>query len=178
MNRRTARPAAALLLTVGLLGPACGGDDATTDSDDSPAMEEPAGNTTSTSGDGMTAGAAEKPEVEVPDGPPPTELQIKDLVVGTGAEAKPGTTAVMHYVGVAYSTKEQFDASWDKGRAYPVELGTGGVIDGWEQGVPGMKVGGRRQLIIPPALGYGERGVGPIKPNETLVFVIDLLSVE
>jgi len=119
-----------------------------------------------------------KPEVTVPDGPPPTKLEIKDLIKGTGAEAVAGKSVTVQYVGVSYSTKKQFDASWDSGRPFPFELGSGQVIQGWDQGVVGMKVGGRRQLIIPPDLGYGDRGAGgDIKPGETLVFVIDLLSV-
>lgn len=119
-----------------------------------------------------------KPEVTVPDGPPPTELAIKDLIEGTGAEAVAGKSATVQYVGVSYSTKKQFDASWDNGRPFAFDLGSGRVIDGWDQGVPGMKVGGRRQLVIPPDLGYGDRGAGSdIKPGETLVFVIDLLTV-
>ncbi|MEO7836885.1 MAG: FKBP-type peptidyl-prolyl cis-trans isomerase [Acidimicrobiales bacterium] len=119
-----------------------------------------------------------KPEVAVPDGPPPTKLEITDLIEGTGKEAAGGQNVTVHYVGVSYSTKKQFDASWDNGQPFPFNLGSGAVIDGWDQGVPGMKVGGRRRLIIPPDLGYGDRGAGSdIKPGETLVFVIDLLSV-
>ncbi|MDQ3945767.1 MAG: FKBP-type peptidyl-prolyl cis-trans isomerase [Actinomycetota bacterium] len=126
-------------------------------------------------GDG--GGEASKPKVEIPDGPPPTELKIKDLKVGTGAEAVAGKTVTVHYVGVSWSDKEQFDASWDTGRPFPFILGAGDVIQGWDEGVVGMKVGGRRQLTIPPALAYREFGKGPIKPNETLVFVVDLLNV-
>jgi peptidylprolyl isomerase len=122
-------------------------------------------------------GEGSKPKVEVPDGPPPSELTIKDIKVGTGAEAVTGKQVTVHYVGVSYSDKEQFDASWDSGTPFPFILGTGAVIQGWDEGVAGMKVGGRRQLIIPPALAYKEFGQGPIKPNETLVFVVDLLEV-
>jgi peptidylprolyl isomerase len=119
-----------------------------------------------------------KPKVEVPEGPPPTELQVEDLKVGTGAEATAGTQVEVHYVGVAYSTKKQFDSSWDRGQPLPFPLGAKRVIKGWEQGVPGMKVGGRRRLIIPPDLAYGPGGFPPaIGPNETLVFVVDLVSV-
>ena len=126
-----------------------------------------------------TGGSTEtKPVVTVPSGPPPTTLQVKDLVVGTGAAAAAGQTLTVQYVGVAYSTKKQFDASWDRGQPFPFTLGQGQVIPGWDQGLVGMKVGGRRQLIIPPALGYGAQGSGStIAPNETLIFVIDLLSV-
>ena len=128
----------------------------------------------------MTSPAADatKPTVEVPDGPPPTELVVEDLSVGSGREATPGTTCTMQYVGVAWSDKKQFDASWDRGEPFTFGLGQGMVISGWDQGVAGMKVGGRRRLTIPPELGYGARGAGgAIKGNETLVFVVDLLGV-
>ena len=119
-----------------------------------------------------------KPTVEIPDGPPPTELVIEDLTVGDGAEAVSGQTCTMQYVGHAWSTKGQFDASWDRGQPFTFGLGQGMVIGGWDQGVAGMKVGGRRKLTIPPELGYGARGAGgAIGPNETLVFVVDLLGV-
>ncbi|GII21633.1 FKBP-type peptidyl-prolyl cis-trans isomerase [Planosporangium mesophilum] len=121
---------------------------------------------------------ASKPTVEFPEGDAPTELQIKDLVEGEGAEAKAGDQVVVHYVGVAHSTGEQFDASWDRGSPFTFPLGGGRVIAGWDQGVQGMRVGGRRQLTIPPQLGYGDRGAGGvIKPGETLIFVVDLLDV-
>jgi peptidylprolyl isomerase len=119
-----------------------------------------------------------KPEITIPDGPPPTELVVEDLTVGDGAEAVPGTTCTMQYVGHAWSTGTQFDASWDRGEPFTFGLGAGMVIAGWDQGVAGMRVGGRRRLTIPPHLGYGARGAGgAIKPNETLVFVVDLLAV-
>jgi peptidylprolyl isomerase len=119
---------------------------------------------------------ATKPSVDVPDGPPPTELVVEDLSVGDGPEAVAGTTCTMQYVGVSWSTGRQFDASWDRGREpFRFALGTGGVIPGWALGVVGMKAGGRRQLVIPPDLGYGPQGDPPdILPNETLVYVIDL----
>ena len=121
---------------------------------------------------------SQKPSVEIPDGPPPTELVVEDLVVGEGAEAKAGTTPNMQYVGVAWSSRKQFDASWDRGQAFSFRLGQGQVIAGWDQGVAGMKVGGRRRLTIPAELGYGARGAGgAIGPGETLVFVVDLLAV-
>jgi peptidylprolyl isomerase len=124
------------------------------------------------------AGAGTKPKVTVPSGNPPTTLQKKDLIVGKGAEATAGKKVTVQYVGVAFSTKKQFDASWDSGRAFPFTLGAGNVIKGWDEGVPGMKVGGRRQLVIPPDLAYGPNGYPPvIGPNETLVFVVDLVSV-
>jgi peptidylprolyl isomerase len=118
-----------------------------------------------------------KPEVVVPEGEPPADLQIEDLVVGDGAEAQPGQQVSVHYVGVAWSTQQQFDASWDRGQAFEFGLGAGQVIEGWDRGVAGMKVGGRRRLIIPSDLGYGPRGAGGvIKGGETLIFVVDLLG--
>lgn len=119
-----------------------------------------------------------KPEVTIPDADAPTELQIDDLQVGDGATATAGQQVDVHYVGVSWSTGEQFDASWDRGDTFSFRLGAGQVIPGWDQGVAGMQVGGRRRLTIPPALGYGARGAGGvIAPNETLVFVVDLVGV-
>lgn len=121
----------------------------------------------------------EKPEVDFPDGPPPTDLQITDLTVGEGAEAQPGSEVSVHYVGVAHSSGEEFDASYNRGAPLAFPLGAGRVIQGWDQGVTGMKVGGRRRLVIPPHLGYGDRGAGGvIKPGETLIFVVDLVNVK
>ena len=126
----------------------------------------------------MSANASEKPEIDFPGGEPPAELEITDVTVGTGEEASAGHTAVVHYVGVAFSTGEEFDASWNRGEPFSFRLGAGNVIAGWDRGVQGMKVGGRRKLVIPPELGYGERGAGSaIAPGETLIFVVDLLSV-
>ncbi|MDQ6796839.1 MAG: FKBP-type peptidyl-prolyl cis-trans isomerase [Actinomycetota bacterium] len=120
----------------------------------------------------------DKPDVSVPSGEPPAELAIEDLAVGDGAEATPGTQVEVHYVGVAWSNGKQFDASWDRRSTFSFGLGEGQVIAGWDRGVAGMKVGGRRRLTIPPDLGYGSRGAGgAIGPNETLVFVVDLVGV-
>ena len=120
----------------------------------------------------------EKPEIDFPGGEPPTDLLITEVWEGTGAEAKAGDMVQVHYVGVAFSTGEQFDASWDRGDPLRFQLGVGQVIAGWDRGVQGMKVGGRRQLIIPPDLAYGDRGAGrDIAPGETLIFVCDLVSV-
>ena len=120
----------------------------------------------------------EKPEIDFPDGPPPTELEVTDLIEGDGDEAVAGKTVSVHYVGVALSTGEEFDASYNRGSAFQFPLGGGRVIAGWDQGVQGMKVGGRRRLVIPPHLGYGDRGAGGvIKPGETLIFVVDLVGV-
>jgi peptidylprolyl isomerase len=122
--------------------------------------------------------ALERPLVEPPEGNPPVELEIDDLIVGDGDEAVPGKSVTVHYVGVAWSTGEEFDASWNRGDTFAFGLGAGQVIGGWDQGVQGMKVGGRRRLTIPPHLGYGAQGAGGvIKPNETLIFIVDLLAV-
>ncbi|MBW8751425.1 MAG: FKBP-type peptidyl-prolyl cis-trans isomerase [Propionibacteriales bacterium] len=120
----------------------------------------------------------DKPEIDFPEGTPPTDLEITDLTEGSGAEATAGSTVSVHYVGVAHSTGEEFDASYNRGAPLDFRLGVGQVISGWDQGVQGMKVGGRRKLVIPPHLGYGDRGAGgAIKPGETLIFVVDLLDV-
>jgi peptidylprolyl isomerase len=120
----------------------------------------------------------DKPDVGPIEGEPPAELQIEDLTVGGGDEAKPGQHVTVHYVGVAHSSGKEFDASYNRGEPFAFPLGGGQVIQGWDQGVAGMRVGGRRKLTIPPSLGYGARGAGGvIKPNETLIFVVDLLGV-
>jgi peptidylprolyl isomerase len=114
----------------------------------------------------------------VPSGAPPKQLEKTDLIEGIGAEAKSGDKVTVQYVGVGYDSGEEFDASWNRNEPFPFTLGASEVIPGWDQGVEGMKVGGQRELIIPPELAYGETGAPPaIGPNETLVFVIDLLAV-
>ena len=119
-----------------------------------------------------------KPEVTIPSESAPTELIIDDIIVGSGEEATPGRNVSVHYVGVAWSDGNQFDASWDRDESFDFRLGAGQVITGWDNGVAGMKVGGRRRLTIPPELGYGSQGAGGvIKGGETLVFVVDLLNV-
>ena len=118
-----------------------------------------------------------KPEIDFPAGEAPAELVVVDLLEGDGQEAKPGDHAEVHYVGVAWSTGEEFDASWNRNDTFAFPLGAGRVIAGWDQGVVGMKVGGRRRLEIPPHLGYGSRGAGAIKPGETLIFVVDLVGL-
>jgi peptidylprolyl isomerase len=120
----------------------------------------------------------DKPEIDFPGGEPPADLEIKDIWEGDGPAAKAGDTVSVHYVGVAFSTGEEFDASWNRGTPLRFQLGVGQVIPGWDRGVQGMKVGGRRQLTIPAHLAYGDRGAGnAIKPGETLIFVCDLVSV-
>ncbi|MDQ3449565.1 MAG: FKBP-type peptidyl-prolyl cis-trans isomerase [Actinomycetota bacterium] len=116
-----------------------------------------------------------KPEIDAPDGPAPTELVITDMVVGEGAEAVPGAKVKVHYVGVEHDTGEEFDASYNRGA--PIEFPLRGLIQGWQDGIPGMKVGGRRKLVIPPLLAYGPVGGGHKLSGKTLVFVIDLLAV-
>jgi peptidylprolyl isomerase len=123
--------------------------------------------------------APQKPEVEKPSGDIPFELIIDDILVGDGDEAVAGKKVSVHYVGVAFSTGDEFDASWNRGQAFSFKLGKGQVIPGWDAGVQGMKVGGRRKLTIPSAMAYGARGAGNvIKPHEPLVFVVDLLAVD
>ena len=130
------------------------------------------------SSDAPGVAATTKPKVQVPDGPPPSKLQVKDITEGSGPEAKAGDNLSMQYVGVVYKTGKEFDASWDRGQPFDFTLGQGSVIPGWDQGIVGMKAGGRRELIIPPDLGYGATGSPPsIPPNATLVFVVDLISI-
>lgn len=141
-----------------------GGDDSSTES--------------SAAGTTAEVDTSKKPEVEVPEGSPPKQLAIKDLVKGTGAVAKDGDEVTVQYVGVGYESEEEFDSSWSRNEPFTFQLGSSQVIPGWDQGVKGMRVGGRRELIVPPDLAYGEAGVPPdIGPNETLVFVVDLVEV-
>jgi peptidylprolyl isomerase len=148
----------------------CGGGDDSTSTDGG-------GETTSASAPAESTEA--KPTVEVPSGPPPKQLETEDLVEGEGAAAKPGDEVSVQYVGVNYKTGKEFDSSWSRGaEPFTFPLGEGFVIAGWDQGVEGMKVGGRRELTIPPELGYGAAGSPPtIPPNETLVFVVDLVAL-
>ena len=112
-----------------------------------------------------------------PKGDPPSELVIRDIVKGKGPKAKAGDTLTMQYEGTAWSNGQQFDASWDAGRPLPFQLGAGMVIPGWDEGMVGMQKGGRRLLVIPPDMAYGPTGSGPIGPNETLIFVVDLVNI-
>lgn len=119
-----------------------------------------------------------KPTILVPPGPPPSQLQVNDLIVGTGPPAQARDMVTVQYVGVSYSTKREFDASWNRGQPFSFQLGVGSVIPGWDEGVVGMKVGGRRELIIPPSLAYGVQSPGPgIVANDTLIFVIDMVKI-
>ncbi len=120
----------------------------------------------------------ERPQIDKPEGDIPFDLGVEDITVGDGAEAAVGTKVSVHYVGVAFSSGEEFDASWNRGQPLAFQLGVGRVIKGWDEGIVGMKVGGRRRLTIPAHLAYGDRGSGKvIKPGETLVFVVDLVDV-
>lgn len=122
----------------------------------------------------MSESALSKPEIEFPEGPAPTELEIVDLVEGTGDEALASSTVEVHYLGVDYESGEEFDSSW--GRGEPINFPLRSLIQGWQIGIPGMKAGGRRKLIVPPAQAYGASGPHPLA-GKTLIFVIDLLSV-
>lgn len=118
-----------------------------------------------------------RPEIDFPEGEPPADLVVVDEIEGSGTQVEAGMTVTTHYVGVSYSTGEEFDASWNRGQPLSFRAGVGQVISGWDQGLLGMKVGGRRRLVIPPHLGYGSRGAGnAIAPNETLIFVVDLVD--
>jgi peptidylprolyl isomerase len=123
----------------------------------------------------MTQSSSSKPTVEHPDGPAPSDLQITDLTVGDGAEAVPGATVEVHYVGVEFDSGDEFDSSWNRGES--IEFPLRGLIQGWQDGIPGMKVGGRRQLTIPPELAYGPAGGGHRLSGKTLIFIIDLIAV-
>ena len=169
------------LATASVLLFGCGNDDgesvATDSSTQTPTSIEIVP-TPTPAGDVDNADLSVKPLVTIPPSSPPTELLIEDLVVGSGSPVDVGDFLIMDYVGVSYSTGLQFDASWDRGSPFPFELGAGRVIQGWDQGIVGMSVGGRRSLTIPPDLGYGVNGSGSgsIGPNETLVFVVDLIA--
>ena len=167
--------------TAGILLLGCGNDGGQSAASDS-STEVPTSieivPTPTPAGDVDNADLSVKPLVTIPPSSPPTELVIEDLVVGSGSPVGVGDFLIMDYVGVSYSTGLQFDASWDRGSPFPFELGAGRVIQGWDQGIVGMSVGGRRSLTIPPELAYGENGSGSgsIGPNETLVFVVDLIA--
>jgi peptidylprolyl isomerase len=163
---------AGIALAAGLAG--CGGSSAK-----GVAQAPSAGLTAPPPPPALPAALRQKPTVTVPTGPAPKHLVIKDLIKGTGAVATPASTVTVQYVGVLYKTGKQFDASWDDGSGQPVQFSlASGVIKGWTEGIPGMRVGGRRELIIPPSLAYGKKGAGSkIPPNSTLIFVIDLHAV-
>jgi peptidylprolyl isomerase len=170
----------ALLLGAGVA--ACGDDDDDSAGSGSEAAATPAPTEEASGGaDAVVAGVSKdteaKPEVPAPAGDPPAELVTEDIVKGKGRAAKAGDQVTMQYVGVSWSNGQQFDASWDRQEPFPFQLGAGMVIAGWDEGIVGMKKGGRRVLVIPPEMGYGPQGSGPIGPNETLVFVVDLVDI-
>jgi peptidylprolyl isomerase len=168
-------------LVSALLVAACGGDDDAGGGGGSGATS--AGTAAATSSPAATASIRDtstKPVLDpLPTGPPPRTLDETDIVRGTGRQAKQGDTVVMQYVGWGYANGKQFDASWDRGEPFTFTLGAGDVIKGWDKGIVGMRVGGRRKLVIPPDLGYGEAGAGPdIGPGETLIFIVDLQAIK
>jgi peptidylprolyl isomerase len=156
----------------------CGGSSSTTTSPTTASSESP-GEGQGGGNSSLENGNFAKPEVKVPTGPPPKKLVKEEIRKGNGATAKAGDEITVQYVGVGYESGEQFDASWDRGEPFTFTLGAGEVIPGWDEGIVGMKVGGRRELIIPPELAYGSAGSPPvIGPNETLIFVVDLLEAK
>lgn len=158
-------PAMPIVVCIALVLAGCGGGDSSGESTESTATEATA--------------SKKKPKVTVPKGAPPKKLVVEELEEGTGAEAKSGDAVTVQYLGVKYKDGKEFDSSWSGDEPFTFRLGAGLVIPGWEKGVEGMKVGGRRELVVPPELAYGKAGSPPkIGPNETLVFVIDLLLVE
>jgi peptidylprolyl isomerase len=164
-----------LILIIGaclaLVVAGCGSDDSTTSSS--------SGEETASSQESEAPKKKTKPKVEKPSGAPPKELVTNDLEEGSGPAAKAGDVVTVQYVGVNYKTGKEFDSSWSRSEPFSFTLGAGEVIPGWDQGIEGMKVGGRRELIIPPELGYGTAGAPPaIPPNETLIFVVDLEAIE
>jgi peptidylprolyl isomerase len=187
-------PIIALCLALALAIAGCGGGDDSTSGDTTASADaaspSEATTTEETTAEETTTEAtspqrakpnpklAKKPKVTVPSGPPPKQIETKELVEGSGAEAKSGDQVTVQYVGVGYKSGEEFDASWDRGEPFTFTLGGGEVISGWDEGVAGMKEGGRRELILPPEFAYGETGAPPaIGPNETLIFVVDLVAV-
>ena len=163
---------------------ACGDDDDSSNdgggSADTTAQQDTGTETTSPAdAEAALKDTSKKPVIPKPTGSPPRKLVKEDIVKGTGPGAKNGDTVVVHYVGMNFSNGQEFDASWDTGSPFPVQLGAGMVIKGWDQGLVGIKKGGRRKLTIPPELGYGAEGYPPdIPPNETLVFVVDAVDIQ
>jgi peptidylprolyl isomerase len=166
----------AAVLAIGVA--ACGGDD-----DGGSTAATPTATATSAPANvdaiakGIGKDTTKKPKILTPEGEPPSKLVVRDIVKGKGPKAKLGDQLTMNYVGVGWSNGQQFDASWDRGQTFPFRLGAQMVIPGWDRGMVGMREGGRRLLIIPPELGYGPQGAGPIGPNETLVFAVDLEKI-
>ena len=170
---------AALLVAFALLPAGCGGEETESSAPSPPEPQEArVERTDSLRALGVSSDTSQKPEGFRLPPRPPNALQFHDVVEGDGAEATAGRPLSMQYVGRAFSTGQEFDASWDRGEPFSFTLGAGEVIPGWDLGIEGMRAGGRRILVIPPELGYGQQGSPPsIKPNETLVFVVDLKKV-
>ena len=168
-----------LIAVVAVLGvAACGDDDESSNGGSSAGQEQRAETETAPSEDALQD-TSTKPVIPKPTGTPPRKLIEQDIVKGNGPAAKAGDTVTVNYVGMNFSNGQEFDSSWDAGVPFPVQLGTGGVIEGWDKGLVGIRKGGRRMLTIPPEMGYGAEGYPPdIPPNETLVFVVDAVSIE
>jgi peptidylprolyl isomerase len=182
---RLLRTALTLIAAVAVLAlAACGGDDDDQSSDggasaDTAKQETETTPTSPAEAQKELKDTSKKPVIPKPTGAPPRKLVKEDIVKGKGPGAKPGDVVVVNYVGMNFSNGQEFDASWDRGQPFPVQLGAGHVIPGWEKGLIGIKKGGRRKLTIPPELGYGAEGSPPaIPPNETLIFVIDVVSID
>jgi peptidylprolyl isomerase len=187
---RSPRLALLALLLLALIAAGCGSDDDSSSGSGDRAADNTASDTTATTDTETSTADTEpptgglkntkgKPVIDKPTGSPPDKLVKEDIVVGKGRAAKNGDTVSVQYVGVSFSNGQEFDASWDRGQAFTFPLGGGQVIPGWDKGIVGMKVGGRRQLTIPPELAYGAQGAPPsIAPNETLVFVVDLQKIQ
>jgi peptidylprolyl isomerase len=180
---RLLRPALTLIAVVAVLAiAACGGDDDSGDeggaSADTAPQETETTPTSPAEAEKALEDTSKRPVIPKPTGSPPRRLVKEDIVKGRGRGAKPGDLVVVNYVGMNFSNGQEFDASWDRGQPFPVELGAHNVIAGWEKGLVGIRKGGRRKLTIPPELGYGAQGSPPaIPPNETLVFVIDAVAI-
>jgi peptidylprolyl isomerase len=170
------RPVLALIAVVAVLGiSACGNDDK---SSAGPVKQQETQTETAPSEDALKD-TSTKPQIPKPTGIPPRRLVKRDIVKGKGPAAKPGDTVTVNYVGENFSNGVEFDSSWESGQTFPVQLGAGSVIAGWDKGLVGIRKGGRRMLTIPPEMGYGAQGYPPdIPPNETLVFVVDAISVK
>jgi peptidylprolyl isomerase len=180
MPRPSRLPLLGLILALALPLAACGGG-GDSSNDEKPAAPAAATPDTATAVNDLAGSISKdltkKPQIAIEDADPPTKLTIKDIVVGKGKKAKAGTKVSMQYVGSAWSTGQEFDASWDRGQPFDLTLGGGQVIKGWDQGIVGMRPGGRRLLIVPPELGYGAQGSPPaIGANETLAFVVDYVK--
>jgi peptidylprolyl isomerase len=177
ISRPMLRRLLTLIAVVAVLGVgACGDDD---ESSTGAAQQQDAAQTETAPSEDALKDTSTKPEIPKPTGIPPRKLVKQDIVRGKGPGAKPGDTVTVNYVGMNFSNGVEFDSSWDSGQAFPVQLGAGMVIEGWDKGLVGIRQGGRRMLTIPPEMGYGAEGYPPdIPPNETLVFVVDAVSIE